>query len=799
VSPPPPSHGPPTRRASPRGQTDRTGRVVLPDPSDGRDPAFPALRLAIGPAGLGLELAEPLPLACLRVTELSIAIPGVRFPLDVSGGVSRFRHKRGRLQRVSVELSTRGLEAFVAPRLRGMLGIERPAIWLSVRAAGATVALVDMGAEAPRILAFEVAVEAHGDDVRLMVHGARGTGLSAPAAALALHAVHAVLGKGAARDGASFRLSAVAQSIARAILPDAGVRAPDASGVRWTGLGAQGDTWLFFADGAGARPDVTEEAARASEAIAITGPADDALFAGDFDGARALAVAALERAPKHREVCRRIADIDRLAGGRVEAALATMVEAERHVPGGPAGVPVDQDGLLVGELLAEVGDVDAAVATLVRAGETEPVVALAARSYERAAELTADPEDALVWLDLAIARAPAIARVRWSRLARRLAAGRVEDALADAEHLEAQARGTLARHEVWKRAGEAWGSAGRAAEAAALYERALRFEPTDAGALAGLGRALLASHRAPRGTSLLARAVDVAQARGDAAPGLVLELAIALAEAMDDRPAAIARVGSVGSESAEAARARGLEGRWRAQLGDVAGASFAFARLRELADARVSDGSSVLAALLVEAAMFEREIREDLLAAQRHLAVALRLEPKNSAARNAYRDVGFRIAGRPAESRHEDARRTERPPPAEVLDIAFASQEEERALEPARAPERARTQALAPGLDLETGGDADDTARAEELIRKLHADPGDDRVADELADRLLRLGRSHELLALLSARVEDAGPERRAALLPRQREVLARLIRDARAAGRAEEAALFEDALEMLS
>jgi tetratricopeptide (TPR) repeat protein len=798
VPPSPPSHGPPARRALARGQTDRTGRLLLPRKHEEHDPDFPSLRLAIGPAGLGIELAGPVPLACLRVTELSIAIPGVKFPLDVSGGVSRFRHKRGRLQRVALELSASALKSFLGPKLRGVLGTGAPMVWLSVRAAGATVGLLDASSTLPRILAFEVAMDAQGDNLRLVVHGARGAGLPAPAEALALHAVHAILGSVAGRVGSTFVLSAVAQALARAVLPDAGVRAPDASGVRWTGLGAQGDTWLLFADGAGARPDVTEEAARAAEASTLTRLSDDSLFAGDLDGARAFAVAGLERAPRHRELCRRIADIDHVAGGRVEAALATMVEAERRASGGPRETPAgeDHDGLLVGELLAEVGDIDAAIATLVRAGETEPVAPLAARAFERAAELTADPHDALVWLDLAIARAPALTRVRWSRLARRLAAGRVEDALADAEHLEAQATGTLARHAVWKLAGEAWGEAGRAAEAAALYERALRFDPKDPEAFAGLGRALIASHRAPRGTALLARAADLAAARGEVAPGLVLELATALAEAMDDRPSAIARAGSISSDAPEAARARGLEGRWRAELGDVAGASFAFARMRELADARVSGGSGALAALLVEAAAFERDIREDLLAAQRHLAVALRLAPHDAAAREAYRDVGMRIAGRavaalpvpvPAASEdvgREETHKTERPPgEGAPFEIGLPSQDEPVAAVPgAGAPD-----------------EAEDTARAEELIRKLHADPDDDRVADELAERLMRLGRSHELLALLSGRLEDAGPERRVALIPKQREVLARLARDARDAGREEEAALFEDALGMLN
>jgi hypothetical protein len=56
------------------------------------------------------------------------------------------------------------------------------------------------------------------------------------------------------------------------------------------------------------------------------------------------------------------------------------------------------------------------------------------------------------------------------------------------------------------------------------------------------------------------------------------------------------------------------------------------------------------------------------------------------------------------------------------------------------------------------------------------------------------LGRGHELLALLSAGLDDASVERRAALVPRARAALERLALQAEAAGRAAEAALYRDA-----
>ena len=95
-------------------------------------------------------------------------------------------------------------------------------------------------------------------------------------------------------------------------------------------------------------------------------------------------------------------------------------------------------------------------------------------------------------------------------------------------------------------------------------------------------------------------------------------------------------------------------------------------------------------------------------------------------------------------------------------------------------------------------GESEDAARVDELTRLLQSDPTQDAIVDELAQRLTRLGRTHELLALLSARLEDAAPERRAQLVPQQHAVLERLEHEARVAGRDLEAAFFRDAMKML-
>jgi hypothetical protein len=222
--------------------------------------------------------------------------------------------------------------------------------------------------------------------------------------------------------------------------------------------------------------------------------------------------------------------------------------------------------------------------------------------------------------------------------------------------------------------------------------------------------------------------------------------------------------------------------------------------MRELASTRDADSQDEGEAfdLLLEAAALEQNEREDLFAAQRHLAVALRMRPRDERALAEYRAVGARIARGP----ERDARvviepttgTISQPPPSPApFDLALAppsvappSDEPESSGPPSDAP----TVAALPVEEAE--------ARVDDLTRRLQADPSRDDVADELAGLLQMLGRAHELLALLSARLEDATPARRAELLPTTRATLETLARQADAAGRDSEARLFRDFLAML-
>lgn len=732
-----------------RSTIPRVVRVVGPQkknriaqaPRVPRESGEVALRLAIGKDGLGIELARPAVVGPLAAVELTVRLPHVRFPFDVSGGVTKFRHKRGELERLAIEIDERRAARWAEPKLRGLVSAGPCEVTASVRAYGATVT-VRAGTSA---LAFEIAVAPTQDELVVVAHGARGAHLKEPPTALAIRALAALVGDDAKREGARFVVARPAEKIARVLLPEAGARAPDGADVRLGGCGeSDGVLFAMFTRG-GAIAQVPNDVTLAVETAAIAREADDARVSGDFEKARALDLVAFERAPRHPEIARRIAELDAHAGARAEAALATLRESK-----------ADHLGLLAGHLAVESGDAAGAIAALLREGERDPANAIAALAYDEAASLTKDPDEVLRALDRAIARAPRIAELRWKRAQRRLVSGRLADARADFQELEALAQGARERHSVLRRAGDIHRDAGLGADAALFYERALLYRPDDAEAIAGLGAAIAAEGRAARGATLLQHAIEIATRKGEPTHWMHLSLARILGDRLDDKPDAVARLRSIPDEAKEAIEARGLEGRYRAAIGDLAGAALAYARLRERS---ARERSAV--PWLIEAARFEED-RHDLAAAQRHLATATTIAPDDHLLSEKLRTLSDRIA-REAGIRREQA---------------------ELAVEAPRDPEA------------EPFDEADAEQRVETLTRSLQADPTNDAVIDELVMLLTRLGRTMDLLALLSARLEDAPPERRFQLLPKHREVLALLEAEARANGREAEADLFKMARE---
>jgi tetratricopeptide (TPR) repeat protein len=592
------------------------------------DDARVPLRLTVTRGVLGLELYEPVEVGPLTVSALAVVLPNLKFPVDLSGGVARFRHRRGDLEHLKLEIAFERLTRFLVPRLKALLPeVTRVVVW--GRSAGLGIGIAGAGAA----LAFDVLwVPSHGD-ARFVVSRARGVGLSGPALGFALRAMDSVFGDGAQREGRLVTLVAAGARLGKALLPAVGARAPAAARVRFGDVALRDDGLAVELDAELAPPALGVDAVRELELALLVREADARLAEGDVEGARGAYVAALERGPRHPEIVRLVAEIDARVGGRGEAALGLLVES----------MPAHRAGLVGAELLAALGDLDGAREALREALRDEPFAPLAALAWCRLAALEKHPVDRRAALDAAVARAPGLAEARWARFEARLGGGDVNGALADAEHLEALHSGSRARHEACRRTARALLAHGYVKDAGKQFERALRYLPDDAAATAGLARALLEAGHKDRAAALLERAIQLGERRGKPDADALVDLAKMLADEMRDLPQAIARVREVGAASERLVEARRLEALWRSRLGDVAGASLAYGRMREAVELGART-DAFTAQWLVEAGLFEREARLEPAAAERHLGVALRLAPHDPLIATRYREVAAEVA-----------------------------------------------------------------------------------------------------------------------------------------------------------
>jgi len=725
----------------------------------------PVLRLALSSGHLAIELEAPFSMGPLEVAALRVLLSDVRFPVDLTGGVAKFRHRRGRLERVELSASAPELARALAPRVTGLVGggNEAPRVVIAPTLAGALVGIAH-GASA---LAFDVLVAPMGGDLRLLVDAPRGVGLGAPAFVVALRVLSSSL-KGVVeiRDGAIV-LPDLAGEIARHVLPAAGARAPSVEAVEMELLGTMRANESTLPPGRlglsierGREPPVLGARPMAALELALLAGSGDMLaLAGDLDGARSTYLGALERAPRHPELALRLAAIDLTAGGRADAALSTIVEAMDATDAGALGA----------ELLLATGDRDGAFAALRRAAAIEPFGPLSALEWLKAAEIAPRAELREEAIDQALARSPGSALARWERLTTRLARADLRGALADAEHLEADGGTAEARIAVCMKAGALFAERGYVKEAKTRFERALRYRPQNAEAVLALARSLRDLGQSTRALDLFARASALAEHQPVTLAEADLSLAHALAEIGQNVPAAIARAARVPPEGARGLEARALEGKLRASIGDLVGASRVFARLRAIAEVERPDQPEAprAARWLLDAAKIEESELGDLAAAQQCVGLAMRFAPSTGSIAGEFRRLSKLLREQTAARAH---------PPVE-----------ERVPKPAteqRAPEKVEFD------------EAEIANRIEELTSRLRANPRDASVADALADLLERAGQDLELLSLLSARIDEADEAERPQLEANRQRVLARLAQTARNAGRAAEADLYESMLD---
>ncbi len=705
-------------------------------------------------------------------------LEGLRFPLDLGGGVARFRHRRGRLASGKLEVDLTSLARWLGPRLTGLFGAT-PRVTLSTIEGGVFVGI----ATAQLSLAFDLYAAPLAADLRLLIAAPRGEGLREPAQALALRALaQATRGLAELVGGAVILRDPLGQ-LARRAWPLSGARVPSTEGAELAldldaaHAGRLGWTVRVDEPEAPLSPRVLS----ALERIELTANADRALGAGDHDAARRAYLGALELAPRHPDIARALAELDLRVFERPEAALSTLVDVMGAVDA----------GLLGSEVLEAVGEPEAAYAAAARAAAEETWGALAARAWLRAAQLAPLDASRDEAIENALLRDPSLEGARWARFEARLGRGDLRGAIADADHLELSAEGHVARHEVARRAAEALRLRGFLDAARARFERSIRWAPRSIPALVGLARTLSELGRSARALDLLARAATLEVGKNDASGEVAIELGKALVAVAQDRSAAVARVAVLPPTAERAPEARLLEAGWRAELGDRVGAGRALERLREIAEQRAGslapEAAVQLARALESAASLSAEQLDDARAAERCLALSLRIAPSSSGRTRKLRAL--------VDERLERAQVAARAEPAPPAAAPRASAERPEAAEPAPGvPTAAVPEALAGSVALAADDDAqaDDEQLVEQLSQKLRADPHSELVAEQLAGVLERLGRDLDLLALVSARLDEAPVELHAAWKLRRSAVLKRLAETARAEGRLDEASLYE-------
>jgi hypothetical protein len=87
-------------------------------PPRGDEPLL-ALKLSLRDGRVYLVLEDHALGRGVRVRALEVLVPGVEFPVDLSGGAARFQHHSSRLQSVVIEIDPPALTQALSQALRG--------------------------------------------------------------------------------------------------------------------------------------------------------------------------------------------------------------------------------------------------------------------------------------------------------------------------------------------------------------------------------------------------------------------------------------------------------------------------------------------------------------------------------------------------------------------------------------------------------------------------------------------------------------------------------------------------------
>jgi tetratricopeptide (TPR) repeat protein len=823
---------------------------------DAGAPTEPTLQLALARSGLGFELSGPLKIgptiagarghlrAPLTITHARATIVGASFPLDVSGGVDRFRHRRTALQHALISLDLPAIERWLARLTSDLVGPGMPSVRLEATAtidvatgqrplSGVRLSLIapspadalrlDEGFAPLLVVEATIGTAAHAEEegleaIVVAVTSAYGVSLATSAIASA----GALLGRIAAAIGAEARgLTLTIEDPARAIAMQAfvprGARLPTTRGVRVTSLVAEGKAPIarekkrhdevapadaivveLLANGRPAAP--SERHARQLEVDRLTGPGDVAFIAADFDGARSAYLEALERAPKHPAICARLAELDAdhaEGGARIEAALGWLREAHR---GAQQRENEARDRSSASDDDGELGRLLVAATLHERSTEQGRGARSKALSVLGHAAETALSRGVPLVAARAFAKIAALTEERTESLASRARATALDRAIG-ADPALAAARWMRARDRI------ALGDDAGALEDLQHLEALARGREARRKTLVAAAELLSKAGRATAAIEAYERALRYTPDDRETVAGLAHAMLAAgeSTRGMSLLAHALTRPGDApGDDSLALDLARAIA----THTGDL---SAAIARVRGVRDdstratlargleatwcARVGDAPGATRALERSADLATRRTTpiDDVADALAILRGAANDAEKQGDRVSALRYARGALALSPSDrALQSNAARLARTTPREEPE-PLTNTTPRPSLEPPAPMPMPKLSLDAPSTE-----DSSAEAEAERLLARVKADPDDVAAIDRLSDLLARLGRDFELFALLSARFDDADAQTRLRLAPRQRATLLRLAESATGAGRTSEAELYREAARAL-
>lgn len=499
-------------------------------------PARP-LRLCVSRGALGIELTVPVRVGPVVVSRLEWGLPGLDYPVDLSAGVKAFLCRPGVIGALELSLDLSSIARRIAMQSELFVG-EQPECRLLMSKTPEVRVCVELWS-ATRALVFDLVLSSS-LRAQFSVDLPRGVGLPVPALQIALNVLDGAWNEpgeelqSIRRRGRSFELASGLERLGLELFPSLGARIPSFGMPTLTNVVVESNG-LRLAFEEGTEPlSLGPRGVRLRGLAQATRAADDALVGGNWAETRSALLEVIESSPGCVEALQGLAELDRMIGGREEAARSFLLEARGRAERARSTAPEISIWLdtLEGQMLIErAGSADEGRALLARAAALDPSPVFAAFLHLQCAS----GGERLVHLDQALVRAPGLTIARWQRIEERLAvlASRAPttreraEILADIEQLDALVQSAGERAQVARRAGALLLAFGLELDATQFLRKAAGLEPRSAVNLALLGRALFQQRE-------LARAIDLFRAALELQPSAALGPEEVLAEFVDE-------------------------------------------------------------------------------------------------------------------------------------------------------------------------------------------------------------------------------------------------------------------------